>query len=108
MLLNLMVVQKYLLICVTQDKTQIFLTESIKGRLSAIHKLGSASSVLVSSVKQAGWSCLLLEHVESFKVHVHMGLKAYSAKESRPVGKGIKEEKKALALINSTWKHKGM
>lgn len=60
MFLNLMVVQKYLLIFVTQDKTQIFLTERIKGRFLVIHKLGSASSVLVSSVnKQYGVvSCL--------------------------------------------------
>lgn len=107
-MLNLIVVQKYQLTFVTQDKTQIFFTESIKGRLSAIHKLGSASSVLVSSVKQAGWSCLLLEHVESFNEHIHMGLKGYSAKESGPIGKGVRAEKKALALINSAWKHKDM
>lgn len=37
-----------------------------------------------------------------------MGLKGYSAKEFGPVGKGVKEEKKALALFNSTWKHKDM
>lgn len=64
--------------------------------------------MLVSSVKQAAWSCLLFEHVESLNAHVHVGLKGYSAKEFGPVGKGVKEERKALALINSTWKNRDM
>lgn len=107
-MLNLMVAQKYLVIFATQDKTQIFLTESLKERFSTMYKLGSESSVLVSSVNQAAWSYLLLEYIESFNAHIHMGLKDYSAKESGPVGKGSKEEKKALVLISSIWKHKDM
>lgn len=109
MLLTLMLDQKYLLIFANQDRTQIFLTESIKQRLSEIHKLGSASSVPLSSGKQAGWNCLLIEHVERFiNLYIHLGLQSYSEKGSGPVRKGVKSEKKTLALISSTWKHKDL
>lgn len=43
--LILMLVQKYLLISANHSRTQIFLTESIRQRISELDKLGSASCI---------------------------------------------------------------
>lgn len=41
-------------------------------------------------------------------LYIHLGLQSYSEKGSGPVRKGVKAEKKTLALISSTWKHKDL